>query len=445
MSDPTIYVPSYSFSGWQATNPSKPLPAAQVDNELANISTSFSETIAAIEDIRRSDGQLQNGIVTVDSLSPSLTVGFMLKGAWTLGAHYILGDGVFYAGKCYRCQVVNDATNTNRPDVDSVTWAFLYSVTDLTGAMSIATYDPTGVGANVYARANHTGTQAQSTIVNLVSDLAAKADGAATTAALASITTTLATKLDVLQPFATIASAATTDLSTVSSQNVTVTGTTTITSFGAAAAGTSRRLVFSGAVPITHNATSLIMPQGGNVITAAGDSLVAVSLGSGNWRVTSYTRGGTNGLVSGAVQSASGTAVDFTGIPPWAKRITISFENLSTSGTTGVSLQLGDSGGIETSGYLCGTSNNQGSTTEFILTGGSSVAAAVYHGSIVLTLVDAANSKWTAAAIVARSDVTVCFSLGGSKATSAVLDRVRLKTGNGVETFDAGSVNILYE
>lgn len=248
-----------------------------------------------------------------------------------------------------------------------------------------------------------------------------------------------------LQPFATIASAATTDLSTVSSQNVTVTGTTTITAFGTATAGTFRRLVFSGILTLTHNATSLILPQGGNVVTAAGDSLEAVSLGSGNWRVTSYQRIGSNGLISGTVVAASGATIDFTGIPSWAKRITVSVESLSTNGTTGISLQLGDSGGVETSGYLCGTSNSQSSTTEFILTGGSSAAAAVYHGQIVLSLVDAATNKWAAAANVARSDVAACFSLGGSKATSAVLDRVRLKTGNGVETFDAGSVNILYE
>lgn len=185
MSDPTIYVPSYSFSGWQATNPSKPLPAPQVDNELANISTCFSQTIDALGDVRRSDGALQNGIVTVESLAPGLTAGFTLRGAWTLGVHYIAGDGVSYVGKIYRALVANDATNLNRPDVDPTTWAFLYSTTDLAGAMSTATYDPTGVGADVFARANHTGTQAQSTIVNLVADLAAKADAAATTAALA--------------------------------------------------------------------------------------------------------------------------------------------------------------------------------------------------------------------------------------------------------------------
>jgi hypothetical protein len=91
-----------------------------------------------------------------------------------------------------------------------------------------------------------------------------------------------------LQPFGTVASAGTTDIGAVTSQNVTVTGTTTITAFGTVAAGTFRRLVFSGILTLTHNATSLILPQGGNVVTAVGDSLEAVSLGSGNWRVTSY-------------------------------------------------------------------------------------------------------------------------------------------------------------
>jgi hypothetical protein len=46
---------------------------------------------------------------------------------------------------------------------------------------------------------------------------------------------------------------------------------------------------------------------------------------------------------------------------------------------------------------------------------------------------------------IGRSDVAGIFSLGGSKATSATLDRVRIKSGNGTETFDAGTANILYE
>lgn len=72
MADPQKYHRGYSFSGYQATNPKQPLPGPRVDDELENIELSIGETIDALEDIRRSDGQLKNGIVTEDSLAPGL-------------------------------------------------------------------------------------------------------------------------------------------------------------------------------------------------------------------------------------------------------------------------------------------------------------------------------------------------------------------------------------
>jgi hypothetical protein len=69
-----------------------------------------------------------------------------------------------------------------------------------------------------------------------------------------------------------------------------VTGTTTITSFGTAAAGCWRIVTFTGALTLTHNATSLILPSAANITTAAGDVIGAVSEGSGNWRVITYSR-----------------------------------------------------------------------------------------------------------------------------------------------------------
>lgn len=69
MADPNKYTPGYSFSGWQATNPDQPLPAPQLDNELQNISEAVGEAIDGVKNIRRSDGALQNEIVTFDSLS----------------------------------------------------------------------------------------------------------------------------------------------------------------------------------------------------------------------------------------------------------------------------------------------------------------------------------------------------------------------------------------
>ena len=87
---------------------------------------------------------------------------------------------------------------------------------------------------------------------------------------------------------ADVASAATVDLGAVVGRFVDVTGTTTITSFGTVAAGIWRVVTFTGALTLTHNATSLILPGGLNIKTSAGDCVLAESLGSGNWRVVFY-------------------------------------------------------------------------------------------------------------------------------------------------------------
>lgn len=84
------------------------------------------------------------------------------------------------------------------------------------------------------------------------------------------------------------ASASTVDLGAVTSSLVRITGTTTITAFGTAAAGTQRILRFAGVLTLTHNATSLILPGGASVVTAANDVAICVSEGSGNWRVVAF-------------------------------------------------------------------------------------------------------------------------------------------------------------
>lgn len=87
-----------------------------------------------------------------------------------------------------------------------------------------------------------------------------------------------------------LASASTTTLANATGDFVHITGTATINSFGAANAGTVRVLVFDGAATLVHNATSMILPGGANIQTAAGDSAIFVSEGSSNWRCVSYQR-----------------------------------------------------------------------------------------------------------------------------------------------------------
>lgn len=87
-----------------------------------------------------------------------------------------------------------------------------------------------------------------------------------------------------------VASATTTDIGAAASNYVRVTGTTTITGLGTIASGAEREVLFAGILILTHNATSLILPTGANITTAAGDTALFVSEGSGNWRCVNYQR-----------------------------------------------------------------------------------------------------------------------------------------------------------
>lgn len=120
----------------------------------------------------------------------------------------------------------------------------------------------------------------------------------------------------VLTNEATIASAATVNLGSIANPRVLITGTTTITSFGTTA-NIVRRLRFAGALTLTHNATSLILPGGANITTGAGDVAQVESDGSGNWRLThfqSFARAGKFSTVdaSGYVASAAGFLISPT-------------------------------------------------------------------------------------------------------------------------------------
>lgn len=103
-----------------------------------------------------------------------------------------------------------------------------------------------------------------------------------------------------------VASATTTDLGAVTGNVVRITGTTTITAFGTSNDGVYRFGTFAGALTLTHNATSLILPGGANITTAAGDCFEALSLGSGNWRVIRYTRATGKSVVNPAVGDITG-------------------------------------------------------------------------------------------------------------------------------------------
>lgn len=125
----------------------------------------------------------------------------------------------------------------------------------------------------------------------------------------------------------TIASATTTDLSTVPGSYVSVSGTTTITGLGTVKAGTIKFLKFEGALTLTHNGTSLILPDGKNIVVAAGDTATFVSEGSGNWRCLDYR--GREWVTFQSVTISNQATVDLTGWPSDAKIVEIIFDSVA--------------------------------------------------------------------------------------------------------------------
>jgi hypothetical protein len=225
--------------------------------------------------------------------------------------------------------------------------------------------------------------------------------------------------------------------------------------FTTSPAGRPAKCRATGTGTITHNATSLICPTSANIAVAAGDTWEVIQITGDNVYINNYLRANGTALVSGGatqsteVATTSGTSIDFTGIPATAKRITVMFDEVSTNGTSDIIIQIGDSGGIETSGYISTAArlNAAGtvmaSSTAGFIAENDVAAVQLASGSMVLTLQDASNT-WTMTCTVKVTTTQMNVS-SGTKQLSATLDRIRLTTAGGANTFDAGSVNILYE
>ena len=181
--------------------------------------------------------------------------------------------------------------------------------------------------------------------------------------------------------------------------------------------------------PAVSGTTILTLPTSSGTVTVAGVNSNIVS--------------------STSQATTSGTSKDFTSIPSWVKRITVMFSGVSTNGSSFPQVQLGTSGGVVSSGYssYAGyfTVSNQttasSATTGFHMHDGA--ASSTRFG--MMTITNITGNTWTSNHTMGDVGGVVVFSGGGSIALSGALDRLRITTVNGTDTFDAGSVNILYE
>jgi hypothetical protein len=193
----------------------------------------------------------------------------------------------------------------------------------------------------------------------------------------------------------------------------------------------------------------------GNIISYdASGNPVAIATGNDGQVLTSTGAGSPPAfetLVSGftlgtPVATTSGSFIDFTGIPSTAKMIILNMQNVSLSGSDHIRIQIGDSGGVETSGYDCGLGEIGSGSSQDITNGlpmyvaqsGRSVISTVF-----ITLSNSSTNLYNLSCNTCRKDSSQMQIAVGKKALSGVLDRVRIET-TGSDTFDTGTANIMY-
>lgn len=230
-------------------------------------------------------------------------------------------------------------------------------------------------------------------------------------------------------------------LGTMASQNstsVAITGGTItgITDLTVADGGTGASSITANSV-ILGNGTSALS---GNLVAPGTSGNVLTSNGT-TWTSTAF-----NKLTSDTAKTTtSGTSVSFTSIPSWVKRITVMFNEVSLSGTANILIRYGISGSAVTSGYSSGAETGVSlntSTAGFIITGGATTAAQLHSGAIRIHLFNATSLVSEGSLYQASGWVSNC---AGMATISGTLDTIIITTTNGTDTFDSGSINIMYE
>ena len=201
--------------------------------------------------------------------------------------------------------------------------------------------------------------------------------------------------------------------------------------------------------PAVSGTTVLTLPTTNGTIltTATGQTLTSPTITGAvvSSMASSVITSGT------AVASTSGTNIDFTSIPSWVKRLTIMLNGISLSGSAHLLIQIGTGGTPTTSGYnsassyaTINTSSSGGvtSTTGFIMY----FASAAYVDSGHFTITNISGNIWICSGMVGNTtSIPYTGQTGGNVSLGGTLNMLRITTSNGTDTFDAGSVNILYE
>lgn len=203
------------------------------------------------------------------------------------------------------------------------------------------------------------------------------------------------------------------------------------------------------------NKTVTIPKEGGKLAVTASPAFTGTPTAPTPTAQDNSTKVATTAYVDGKMVlstavTASGTAIDFNNIPDWVKRITVMLKGVSTNGTSNPIVRIG-SDTIKTSGYLGSVSlfttsaitSSSYPSSCFQLYAGGATSSVTLNGSFELINID--FNTWVQTHVMARTDASSTIQGSGTITLSGELNKIRVTTLNGTDTFDAGLINIMYE
>lgn len=380
----------------------------------------------------------RNGSSTEAGTAPSR---FTWRGAWVTTTLYVRNDVFRYDGASY-ITLVDHTAGVFSTDL-AADLLELFADKGLAGAGS-----GDMLGGNNLAEVTDAG-------VSRANIVAAKSGANTDITSLGDIGVGTITAAEgiVFKEGAAVASTTTTEVWASDGNTRHVTGNNPISSFGTAPqAGATMRIIFDGTPLITDSANLVLNAGGDDIQIEAGDWMDLYADTTTALRGVVHRASGApiaGGITSGtAIATTSGTSHDFTGIPSTVKRITVMFAGVSTNGTSVPIIRLGDSGGVENTGYTQlaaqGTSAFNSGTTGFAIQS-SYVSTTAIYGVYTFVLLDSATFTWCGTGTFNENSVPRSVTCSGGKALTATLTQIRLTTVNGTDAFDAGSVSILYD
>jgi hypothetical protein len=435
MAQPTPYNRLYNFTDFQTVNPTTPLPATALDNELNAVQLTAAQIRNNLALIQRDDGALANQSVTPDSLSAGalamISQGeYEPRGAWTAAVAYDLGDLVTFNAATYLCIVAHTSVVQFATDLAANKWLLIANGALSGGSTAVDLFEGNGSTTTFTLTYTYNGSNAATVFVGGVAQIPVQdftIAGTTLTLLTAPPSPAVAGKKNVMVRGTGVEAQLAADAATTAATNATASATAAANS--ATSASTSAGTATTQAGIATTQATNATT-QATTATTQAG--IATTQAGNAATSATTATNQATTATTQATNASNSATAA-FDSATTAILQANVATSQATASGNSAASAQNSASAAATSASTASGaatTATNQATTA---------TTAATSAGTSATNAANSASSASTSAsnAAASASSASTSSSSASTSATNAAASATTATTQAGIATTGA--------